>query len=108
MFRLVPTLLVAAAATLTTTLAVAGGLSVVSQKSRAFAMRDLQISRGDTVRFTNDDAFLHQVFVRSASMNYESAEQEPGQAVDVVFSAAGTFEVRCEIHPKMLLNVAVR
>ena len=112
MSRPIPSLLVTATAVLAATLAVAGavaaGVPTVSQKSRAFGVRDLQIAKGDTVRFTNDDSFIHQVYVRAAAMKFESREQEPGQVVDVLFPAFGNFEVRCEIHPKMLLNVSVR
>jgi plastocyanin len=46
--------------------------------------------------------------VQSPSFAFESAEQPPGDTVDVRFTAAGTFEVRCHIHPKMLLHVDAR
>ncbi len=46
--------------------------------------------------------------VDSSALKYESAEQPPGQAIEVQFPAAGTFEIRCHIHPKMLLTVNVR
>lgn len=92
----------------TATAALAGRTVVVSQQNRAFRVSEAQLSRGDVVRFTNDDTFLHQVFVRSPALDFESAEQEPGQAVEVRFPASGTFEVRCRIHPKMLLRVDVR
>jgi plastocyanin len=86
----------------------AAGIATVSQKGRAFAVRDVQIARGDTVRFNNDDEFTHQIYVQSPSFGFESPEQTPGQTVDVRFTAAGTFEVRCHIHPKMLLHVDAR
>lgn len=86
----------------------AAGLAIVSQKTRQFGVANLQIARGDVVRFNNDDQFIHHVYVQSPSFNYESAEQEPGTSVDVSFPKSGTFEVRCLIHPKMLLRVDVR
>jgi len=105
--RLSPPVLLAAAV-LPAALAAAAGMTSISQKGRAFTVRDVQIARGDTVSFVNDDDFIHQIYVDSPSFTYESAEQEPGKAVDVRFPTAGTFEVRCHIHPKMLLTVNVR
>ena len=84
------------------------GLATVAQRGRAFTVPSVQVARGDTVRFVNDDAFLHQVFVESPTFKYESAEQEPGTNVDVRFTSAGTFTVRCHIHPKMTLQVEAR
>jgi plastocyanin len=103
--RLFPFLLCAA---LPASVALAAGVATVSQQNRAFSTGSVQIARGDTVHFTNDDDFTHQIYVQSPAFTYESAEQDPGGAVDVRFTAAGTFEVRCHIHPKMLLRVEVR
>ena len=63
---------------------------------------------GDVVRFTNDDEFLHQIFVTSGSFKFDSAEQPPGQTIEVTFPTPGTYAVRCHIHPKMLLSVLVK
>lgn len=88
--------------------AFAGGVALVSQKGRTFTATDLRIARGDIVRFMNEDSFLHQIYVHAPGLNFESDEQEPGASVDIRFPTSGSFEVRCEIHPKMLLNVTVR
>lgn len=81
---------------------------VVAQKSRAFAVSQIEIARGDTIRFTNDDEFLHHIYVKSSDMNFDSREQAPGQTIEVRFRNAGSYDVRCRIHPKMLLAVTVR
>jgi len=52
--------------------------------------------------------FLHQIYVDSKSMSFDSAEQAPGQTISVLFAQPGTFQVRCHIHPKMLLTVHVQ
>ncbi len=99
-------------------LAVAGALApamlawaaspiVVNQNHRSFSVRELSIKRGDVIRFSNADEFLHHVYVRSPAFSFNSGEQPPGRDVDVPFTAAGTFEVRCEVHPKMLMTVSV-
>ena len=80
----------------------------VTQKDRAFDVKAIGLSAGDTLLFTNADPFLHQIYVNSPAMNFESDEQPPGQTVAVRFPAAGSFEVRCHIHPKMSLAVTVK
>jgi plastocyanin len=40
-------------------------------------------------------------------MSFDSDEQSPGQTIQVNFPRAGTFPVRCHIHPKMLVIVHV-
>ncbi len=91
-----------------TTVASAAGLMTVSQRARGFAVTDARIARGEAIRFLNEDTFLHQVFVQSTGLAFESNEQAPGESVDIRFATSGLFEVRCHIHPKMLLRVDVR
>ena len=80
----------------------------VAQKGRAFSVSDITIARGDSVQFTNEDEFLHQIYVDSSMMSFDSNEQAPGQTIEVNFPVHGTFPVRCHIHPKMLLTVHVQ
>lgn len=79
----------------------------VTQEHRRFSVDALAIGRGDVVRFVNADEFLHQIYVRALGFSTPGGE-EPGQHVDVTFPTSGTFEVRCEIHPRMLLTVTVQ
>ena len=80
----------------------------VAQKGRAFSTAALDIAAGDTVRFTNEDGFLHQIFVHSSALTVDSDEQRPGEDVDIRFSIPGDYRVLCAIHPKMALAVHVR
>jgi plastocyanin len=77
----------------------------VAQKNRAFSVNEITIARGDVVEFSNNDEFLHQIYI--SDMGIDSAEQHPGETITVTFSQTGTFAVRCHIHPKMLLVVHV-
>jgi len=86
----------------------AASMVTVAQQGRAFSTGALEIARDNVVRFSNEDKFTHQIFVDSPSFKFESDEQPPGTTVDIAFSKSGTFEVRCHIHPKMLLHVDVR
>lgn len=79
----------------------------VLQRGRSFNMAQITIARGESLVFENNDEFLHQIYVNSPALSFESDEQPPGQNVTVTFSASGTFEVHCHIHPKMGLVVNV-
>lgn len=87
--------------------AFAATIHTVAQKGRNFSVSHIVIASGDTIRFTNEDDFLHQIYVDLKDIVFDLAEQRPGQAIDVRFPLAGTFPVRCHIHPKMLLWVSV-
>ncbi len=80
---------------------------VVEQLNRAFTRSQITILKGGTIRFSNVDEFDHEVYVDSPNFNYDSYEQSPGETAVVTFTTAGSFEVRCHIHPKMHLHVDV-
>jgi plastocyanin len=80
----------------------------ISQKARAFNLKEIAIALGDTVLFGNDDDFIHQIYVKSDSFNIDTAESYPGNTLPVTFTKRGTFEVHCHIHPKMGLVVTVK
>ena len=78
---------------------------VIAQSSRAFHPSEITINRGDSLTFTNQDDFIHQVYVSGL---FDTDEKAPGQKLTESFPQAGTFEVRCHIHPKMKLLVHVK
>ena len=80
----------------------------ISQKGRAFNLKEITIAVGDTVLFGNDDDFIHQIYVKSDNFNVDTAESYPGNSMPVMFTKRGTFEVHCHIHPKMGLVVTVK
>ena len=77
----------------------------VVQSGRAFHPGEIAIRKGEALTFTNDDAFIHQIYVAGL---FDSDEKAPGQNLTETFPNSGTFEVRCHIHPKMKLTVHVR
>ena len=79
--------------------------TIVVQKGRAFRPAEVSIARGETVTFTNDDSYIHQVYVTGL---FDSAEKAPGENLNETFPSAGTFQVRCHIHPTMKMTVRVR
>ena len=97
-----------AAAALATGAALADDGHTIVQAGRAFHPLEVTINHGETLVFSNRDEFIHQIYVKSDAMTFDSDEQSPGQDVPLKFSAAGTFEVHCHIHPKMSLTVHVK
>ena len=106
-------LLAAAGAALATMLgawtAWAVSVPIVTQQNRKFQPPQIEVARGGTIRFVNDDGeLLHHVYSTSPDFGFDSGEQEPGKAIEERFPVPGTFTVLCGIHPKMRLVVTVR
>lgn len=94
---------------LAATAASAAATLPVSQKRRTFEPREATLARGDTLLIVNDDGeLLHHAYVSSPAFSFDIGEQEAGRSVPVVFPVAGSFDVLCRIHPRMLLRVTVR
>lgn len=81
---------------------------VIVQKGRQFRPAEIDIAKGDSLTVTNDDEFIHQIYATGPGFSFDSDEREPGQNITESFTASGTFEVRCHIHPKMKLVVHVK
>jgi plastocyanin len=79
--------------------------TVVIQKSRAFRPTDVTIARGEAVTFTNEDSYIHQIYVDGL---FDSDEKGPGENLNETFPQAGSFKVRCHIHPTMRMTVHVK
>ena len=88
--------------------ALASAVVEVAQKNRTFAVREAEVAPGTILHFTNEDDFPHQIHVTGPGLDIDSPLQNSGQAVDITFPAAGTFEVRCGIHPRMRMSVHVQ
>jgi plastocyanin len=76
----------------------------VVQKGRAFRPAELTINHGESLTFTNNDEFIHQIYSTDL---FDTDERAPGQNLTETFTQSGTFEVHCHIHPKMKLIVHV-
>ena len=80
----------------------------IVQKGRAFHPGEVTINRGESLVFTNADEFIHQIYAQGSGFSFDSDEKNPGENITETFTAPGTFEVHCHIHPKMKLVVHVR
>ena len=83
----------------------AEGDRVISQKGRAFRPGEVTIARNESLTFTNEDSFIHQIYVDGL---FDSEEKGPGEVLNETFPKVGTFRVRCHIHPTMRLIVNVK
>jgi plastocyanin len=77
----------------------------IVQQGRLFHPGEVTINHGEALTFTNNDEFIHQIYVAGL---FDSDERAPGQNLTESFPSVGTFEVRCHIHPKMKLVVHVK
>ena len=107
MNRLIPLMLAIVPAFFAASFAWAGETHEVVQSGRRFLPAEITIAKGDVIRFENHDEFIHQIVTVSPTINFDSDEKRPGESLDIEFDENGLFEVRCHIHPKMLLKVDV-
>lgn len=88
---------------------------VVGQKNKEFTIKsdgdkvvpEISVSKGDTVRFVNDDPFFHNVFSLSDAKLFDLGSFPQGEHREVEMDTAGVVEVECAIHPEMQLTINV-
>ena len=80
----------------------------IAQRAIRFSQPSMIVKVGDVVKYKNEDDVTHNLMViGSDDMPLDQGLQPPGAIVTHKFTQAGTFEVRCAIHPKMKMNVTV-
>ena len=79
----------------------------VRQSDRAFAPARLTVGKGSVVHFANDETYVHHAFVDTPDFKADTGDIPPGERRDIVFTRAGTYTIRCAIHPQMKLVVEV-
>lgn len=81
--------------------------AIISQKGRDFTPADVNVKKGDVVRFVNDDFYGHNVYSETEGASFDIGLQAPGEERDVVLEKLGIVDVRCRIHPRMRLKITV-
>ena len=79
----------------------------VGQKNKQFTTETLKIKVGDSVKFTNQDPFFHNVFSLSELKTFDLGSYPKGKFRKVKFDEPGTVDVECAIHPNMRMVVEV-
>jgi plastocyanin len=80
---------------------------VVSQKDKTFIPDLRVIVAGQSVQFTNDDPFVHNVFSTSTARTFDLGQPGPHETRMVKFETPGLVDVFCNIHEQMYANVLV-
>jgi plastocyanin len=80
----------------------------VGQKNKMFSVEKIEIKKGDTIRFTNEDPFFHNVFSLSDPKSFDLGSYPQFQHKSVVFDQPGVVEVECAIHPTMHMKIIVK
>lgn len=98
------------AASLFATATLADPPLIVTQKNLQFSVSDLEVKKGQTVSFVNDDRTTHNITVvgDGNGVNVNGGLQPPGAEFKMPFSKPGTYTVTCGIHPKMKLSLVVK
>lgn len=79
----------------------------VGQNNKNFTVSSLTVKVGDTVKFTNEDAFFHNVFSLSDAAMFDLGSYPKGESREVTFEEKGLVEVECAIHPSMQMKITV-
>lgn len=79
----------------------------VGQKDKQFTKKTLTVKVGDSVKFTNNDPFFHNVFSLSDLKTFDLGSYPKGQSKSVTFDKPGTYDIECAIHPNMQMKLKV-
>jgi plastocyanin len=80
---------------------------VVTMAGQQYQPSEIEATRGDVIRFVNDDDVAHEVFVPTVGFGLDLGEQEPTEEKVLALAKDGRFEVECVFHSHMLLTVTV-
>jgi plastocyanin len=80
---------------------------VISQKDKTFVPDVRVVVAGQSVEFTNDDPWVHNVFSTSAARPFDLGQPGPHETRTVSFPNPGLVDVFCNIHEQMNANILV-
>lgn len=90
------------------TMRVAAAHYSVQMVNYTFAPASITVNEGDTITWTNQDTAPHTVATTSGPQSLNSPYLSKGQSWSYTFSAPGTYEYYCTVHPDMRARVVVR
>lgn len=80
----------------------------VPQKDKAFGQATIDVAKGDTIHFKNEDPFFHNVYSLSDAITFDLGSYPQGESKSVTFDETGVVEVECAVHPSMTMTVNVK
>ncbi|MCK0096999.1 cupredoxin family copper-binding protein [Yoonia sp. F2084L] len=101
----IKSLLIAGALLVSATVANAAD-HVVTIKGFAFEPAVLTIAAGDSVTFVNEDGAPHTATANNGA--FDTGNLGRGDQSKLTFSAAGTFDYFCSVHPNMTAQIVVQ
>jgi len=84
------------------------GEHVVVQKDKMFPVPHLVVKAGDSIKFTNDDPFYHNIFSLTEGSSFDLGSYGQGQARTIKLTQPGAVRVECAIHPEMVMDIEVQ
>lgn len=109
MFKIfVPTPVLAGLALVSVAAASAQDPVRITQQGKQFSEKQVTLAAGQSVVFVNDDSVAHNVYTIVKGKKQDLGLQKPSEEGSITFDAAGTYRVRCAIHPKMKMLVKVQ
>ena len=86
---------------------VADEIPNIGQKDKRFTVDQLSVKVGDSVKFTNEDPFFHNVFSLSPASTFDLGSYPQGESRTIKFEEAGEVHIECAIHPSMRMVIEV-
>ena len=82
----------------------------VGQHGLLLTQSSASIKQGDRIVFTNEDDVIHNIhiFGPGPDDSTDLGLQKPGISLTYKFDKAGTYRVRCNIHPSVRMAVTVK
>lgn len=80
---------------------------VIAQRNKTFLPTLRVIVAGQSVQFTNEDKFVHNVFSTSKARTFDLGKPGPGDTRSVRFPTPGLVSVYCNIHETMFAAILV-
>lgn len=80
---------------------------VITQKDKLFSEEEVTVKLGDSVEFTNEDPFFHNIFSLSTAATFDLGSFPEGESRKVTFEKPGEVIVECAIHPSMQMTIEV-
>lgn len=101
--------LLASALMVTFSMAAYAAEQTVTQSHTTFDVDELTVKAGDIINFSNKDDVTHNIQVVNDSGDVDDKGlQKPGEIIKETFAKAGSYKIRCAIHPKMKMKVTVQ
>jgi plastocyanin len=79
-----------------------------NQRGLLLSKSSATLAKGDRIVFTNEDDVIHNIHIFGpGDFEKDLGLQKPRATLSYVFDKAGSYRVRCNIHPSVKMSVIV-